>query len=346
MSTMELHGVRFPRFALLDAIPPIQRLARLEAALGERANGVRLHVKRDDHFALGGGGNKLRKLELHLGQALADGADTVITVGGLQSNHARLTAAAAALAGLRCELVLSRAVPRSDDDYEHNGNLLLDALFGATVRIAPDGTPAIDAAQARADELRAAGRKVRVIPTGGSTGLGSLGYAACAAEIVEQERALGIEFSGIVCPNGSGGTQAGLVAGLHALGRRPERVLAHGVLAPAPAAAAVTVELVEAACALLELAPPPAGAVRVDGAQRGEGYGVPTDGMLAAVRLMARTQGLLLDPVYGGKAFAGLLADVEAGKYRPGDDVLFLMTGGQPGLYAYRTAFEAGGGAA
>ncbi|WP_240154622.1 pyridoxal-phosphate dependent enzyme, partial [Burkholderia sp. Cy-647] len=232
MDTIEIKGTRFPRFALLDAVTPIQRLTRLEAELGERLNGVQLYAKRDDHVALGGGGNKLRKLELHLGQALAEGVDTLITVGGIQSNHARQTAAAAALAGLRCELVLARMVPREGVDYERNGNVLLDELFGATVQVAPAGTSALDLAQARAEELRRAGRKVLVIPSGGSTGLGALGYAACAAEIDAQARELGIEFACVACPNGSAGTHAGLVAGFHALGRDPGLGRAYGVLAP------------------------------------------------------------------------------------------------------------------
>ncbi|WP_186109757.1 D-cysteine desulfhydrase family protein [Burkholderia gladioli] len=340
MDTIEIKGSRFPRFALLDAVTPIQRLARLEAELGERLNGVQLYAKRDDHVALGGGGNKLRKLELHLGQALAEGVDTLITVGGIQSNHARQTAAAAALAGLRCELVLARMVPREGVDYERNGNVLLDELFGATVHVAPAGTSALDLAQARAEELRRAGRKVLVIPSGGSTGLGALGYAACAAEIDAQARELGIEFACVACPNGSAGTHAGLVAGFHALGRDPGLVRAYGVLAPADEAAAMTVKLVDEACALLGIAPPPAGTIGVEGAHRGEGYGIPTEGMLAAVRLMARSQGLLLDPVYSGKAFAGLLADIGAGRFRRGDKLLFLMTGGAPALYAYRGIFE------
>lgn len=332
---------RFPTVPLVGAPTPIQKMDRLAAARPGRLQGVHLYVKRDDFMPLGGGGNKLRKLEFLLGDAVANGADTVITVGGLQSNHARLTAAAAAVVGLACELVLSRAVPIDNIEYEHNGNMLLDPLFGARVHIAPTGVDSLASAQARAQELRAQGRRVVVLPTGGSTPLGSLGYVSCAQEIAQQERELGVQFSTVAVANGSGGTQAGLVAGFHALGRDPGMVQAYGVLATEPQTLATTHALAGGACELLGLAPPAESAIRVDGSHRGERYGAPTSGMLGAVTAVARSEGWLLDPVYSGKAFAGLLADIEAGKYAPGANVLFVMTGGQPGLFAYRSAFEA-----
>jgi len=340
MTTAKIPLDRFPTVPLVGAPTPIQRMDRLAAALKGRLQGVQLYVKRDDFMPLGGGGNKLRKLEFLLGNALAHGADTVITVGGLQSNHARLTAAAAAVTGLACELVLSRAVPRDDAEYEHNGNMLLDPLFGARVTIAPAGTDSLAAAQARAEALRAQGRRVVVLPTGGSTPLGSLGYVSCAQEILNQERELGVEFSTVAVANGSGGTQAGLVTGFHAAGRDPGLVQGYGVLAVEAQTIATTHALVAGACELLGLASPAVSAIRVNGSHRGEHYGAATPGMLDAVTTVARSEGWLLDPVYSGKAFAGLLADIEQGKYAPGSNVLFVMTGGQPGLFAYRSAFE------
>ncbi|GEP00139.1 D-cysteine desulfhydrase family protein [Methylobacterium haplocladii] len=329
---------RFPRVALIDAPTPIQPLDGLSRHFGDALNGVRLFVKRDDLGPVGGGGNKLRKLEFLLGQARADGADTVITVGALQSNHARLTAAAAARCGFRCELFLTRSVPRDDADYTGNGNRLLHALFGARVHLLPGDADSLAAAKARAGELESEGRRVAVFPSGGSSPLGCLGYAACAAEILDQSAAMGLDFAQVVTANGSSGTHAGLVAGFAALGHDPRLAKSYTVLAPLEDARRITFEKAEATADLLGVSIPE-DAIVIDGDHRRDGYGIPTEGMLEAVRLMATTEGLLLDPVYSGKAFAGLLADVRAGAYRPGDAVLFLMTGGVPGLFAYRGVF-------
>lgn len=328
---------RLPRLALLDTATAIHPLSRIEQQLGLAARGIRLSIKRDDVMALGGGGNKLRKLEYHLGHARDIGADTVITVGGVQSNHARLTAAASARHGFACEMFLARMVPKEGDDYEKNGNVLLDELFGAKVTLLPRGENALVHANARAEALQAQGHTVVVLPTGGSTPRGVLGYARCAREIAQQEDELGARFDRIVVPNGSSGTHAGLVAGFAALGRDPARVSAYSVLAERDAAAATTLGLARDALALLgasvEIAPEH---VRIDGSQRGDGYGVPTTAMKEALRLMASAEGILLDPVYSGKAFAGLVEDLRSGAVRDGEHVLFIATGGQPGLYAYR----------
>ena len=332
---------RFPRVALLDGPSPIRSLDRLSTHLGRELNGVRLFVKRDDVGPVGLGGNKLRKLEFLLGQALAERADTVITVGALQSNHARLTAAAAARMGLACELFLTRSVAREDADYTGNGNRLLQDLFGARVHLLPGEADSLAAAEARADMLRGEGRRVYVFPSGGSSPLGCLGYVACATEILEQSSNLGLSFARIVVPNGSSGTHAGLVAGLAVAGRDPHLAASYTVLAPEAEARAATLTKARDTLALLgggvTLADD---AILVDGAHRGPSYGIPTEEMREAVRLMARTEGLLLDPVYSGKAFAGLLHDVRTGAYERGATVLFVMTGGVPGLFAYRQVFE------
>ena len=326
----------FPRYALIEGPTPIQHLSRLSKQVGD----VDIYVKRDDLTGLGGGGSKLRKLEFLLGEALAQGADTIITVGARQSNHARLTAAAAARAGLACEVVLTRMVPREDDDYVHNGNVLLDALLGARIHDLPGNADAMAFAQNRADELRKAGHKVYLAPLGGSSAVGNLGYAACAMEVLDQSRALGISFDRIAVPNGSGGTQAGLVAGLLAMGEDPTRVVSHNVLATHENTLSNTQLKAKETLALLR---PDAvlsdASVIVEDGQRGEGYGIPTDAMREAVRLLASVEGLLLDPVYSGKAFAGLLHDIRSRAIGQGAKVVFLMTGGLPGLYAYRSAF-------
>ncbi|WP_345816902.1 D-cysteine desulfhydrase family protein (plasmid) [Paraburkholderia sp. PREW-6R] len=326
----------YPRLSLLDGVTPIQRLTRLERESG----GVRIHVKRDDLMGLGGGGNKLRKLEYLLGEAIAMGADTVITVGARQSNHARLTAAAAARAGMQCELVLTRSVQRSDAAYADNGNVLLDELLGAAIHDLSGADDPMDYALQRAAELKKNGRRVYVAPLGGSSPVGCLGYAACAAEIETQAFAMNLQFDEVVVPHGSGGTHAGLVAGFIAIGKTPAYVRAHAVLASEEKARAVSFEKSTAVLRLLGCDPVHTIAeLNIDDSHLGSGYGVPTDSMRVALRSLARTEGLLLDPVYSGKAFAGLLDDIKNGRYRAGQNVLFVMTGGLPGLFAYRSAF-------
>jgi len=333
---------QLPRFPLLDGPTPIQRLSRLEAVLGEKAGGARLWVKRDDLMGVGGGGNKLRKLEFLIGEAVEQGCDTFITTGGLQSNHARQSAAASARAGLACELMLADIVPRHDADYRTNGNLLLDNIFGAKVHRLPGDANPLLAGHARAAEFGKDGRKAYVVGSGGSSPLGALGYAVCATEILDWEAQSGVRFDAIVVPNGSSGTHAGLVAGMAAAGDAPERILSFTVLAPLDRAVAETKSI--AAAALDRLVPDQVlsnKAIAVDASQRGEAYGVPTAAMIHALRLMARSEGLLLDPVYSGKAFAGFLDHAKTGVWAD-RDALFIMTGGTPGLFAYREALAEG----
>lgn len=326
----------FARMKLLDGPTPIQELKRLNAELG----GVRIFVKRDDFTAIGGGGNKLRKLEFLLGEAKAQGADTVITVGARQSNHARLTAAACAHAGIRCELVLPRVVARSDADYVNNGNVLLDDLFGATVHDLAGNADVGSFVGERLASLSRAGRTAYFAPVGGSSAVGCLGYVACAQEIETQSAQMGLKFSHVITANGSSGTHAGLAAGFAASGRGAAFAKSYAVYYDATKTHAITLQKARETLALLD---PKASLgeddILVDGNHRGEDYGIPTQGMIAAVRLMAGGEGLLLDPVYSGKAFAGLLHDIANGGYKSGENLLFLMTGGVPGLFAYRSAF-------
>ena len=327
----------FKKYPLLEGSTPIQRLLRLEQALG---GGVHIYVKRDDLMGLGGGGNKLRKLEFLIGEAKSKGCDTIITTGGLQSNHARLTAASAARAGMACELFLTHNVNRNDDVYLRNGNILLDRIFGATVHQVPNGQDPLEAAKDRRAALLVEGREAYVVGLGGSSPVGCLGYVACAEEVRQQEASLGIYFSQIIVANGSGGMHAGLVAGMIALNQDPRRVMAFSVLAPQARAYSQTMEMVSST--LLKLgsnSSVAAEAVKISDSQLGEGYGLPTKAMLEAVRLLARKEGLLLDPVYTGKAFAGLLAAIHVGEITNNEAVLFVMSGGTPGLYAYEPAF-------
>lgn len=332
---------RFPRAQFLDGPTPIERLERLERSLPQAFAGVRLFVKRDDLMGLGGGGNKLRKLEFTVGEALANNCDAFVTLGGVQSNHARLSAAASARAGLSCDLVLTRAVPLNDDDYENSGNVMLDRLFGATIHKLPRGVRADDFVADLVGDMKRKGRRPYVVGMGGSSPVGCLGYAVCAAEIAAQESALGVTFAAIVAANGSSGTHAGLAAGFKALEMNPARIATFTVLATAETAHATTVDLARKTIALIdEGMTVDAAEIVVAGDQRGDGYGIPTDAMRVAVRLMATTEGLLLDPVYTGKAFAGVLAEIERGAFKNGDAILFLMSGGAPGLFAYRSTFS------
>jgi D-cysteine desulfhydrase len=302
---------KFPRLPLGAWPTPLDACPRLSAELG-----ATVLVKRDDVNGLGAGGNKLRKLEFTLAAAVAGGVDTVITFGGVQTNHGRLTAAACARLGLRCELVLTRSVPRSGFAYDRSGNVALDELFGARIHLCDTD----EEAEAKAGQL-ATGTSV-TLPMGGSNGLGVLGYVAAAHELAEQ---LGDrKIDRIVCATGTGGTVAGLAIGA------TTPITAVSVSRAAEATLARVEELVKAGAETLEIDVPALDHVRADDSALGPGYGVPTDDVWSALRLFARTEGILLDPVYTGKAAAALVSGV-----RRGETVVFLHTGGMPGLYGY-----------
>ncbi len=280
---------KFPRERLVEAPTPIQRLRRLEQTLPKEFGGLRLFVKRDDLMGLGGGGNKLRKLEFTIGEALARGCDAFVTSGGLQSNHARLSAAAAANAGLSCDLVLTRVVPRDDDEYEYGGNVLLDQLFGANVHKLQKGANAEAFVEQLVAQLEEQGRRPYAVGVGGSSPVGCLGYVACAAEIVAQERDLGTTFAAIVTANGSSGTHAGLAAGFKATWAWIPRIatVSFAVLAtgagkrPAPGRSISqrkTIALIDDGATL------DSAEIVVSGEELGDGYGLPTEAMRAAVR--------------------------------------------------------------
>lgn len=301
----------FPRLPLGAWPTPLDACPRLSAELG-----ATILVKRDDVNGLGAGGNKLRKLEFTLAAALADGVDTVITFGGVQTNHGRLTAAACARLGLRCELVLTREVPRSGFAYDRSGNVALDRLFGAGVHVCENAQEA-----ARTAAALATSRTV-TLPLGGSSGLGVLGYVAAARELAEQ--LAGRTVDRIVCASGTGGTVAGLALG----GTTP--ITAVGVSRDEKAMMEDIRRLVGLGAAELGVEPPALDHVRADDSAVGPGYGVPTEEVWSAIRLFARSEGIVLDPVYTGKAAAGLVSGV-----RPGETVVFWHTGGLPGLFGY-----------
>ena len=326
-----MHLARFPRRRYQDGPTPLEPMPRLSAELGE----VELWIKRDDLTGLGGGGNKTRKLEFLVADALAHGADTLITVGAPQSNHCRLTAAAAAKEGLACRLVIEERVAGSYDDDAVGNRMLFDLLGATSISVVPAGTDLHAAMEHEAEAVRADGGTPYLVPGGGSNALGSLGYAACAFETLQQAYERGVAFDAWVCASGSGGTHAGLVAGLHAA-HAELPVTGVSVRAERPAQEAKIRELASAACAHAGLATAPsADAVVVRDDQVGPGYSLPTEAMREAIGLFARHEGILLDPVYTGKAAAGLIALVREGAFASGARVLFLHTGGAAALHAY-----------
>lgn len=322
------------RLPLAHLPTPLVALDRLGAALGMPPG--HLFAKLDDATGLAAGGNKVRKLEYLCAAARAEGCDTLVTGGGAQSNHARLTAAAARRLGLECTLVLGGAPPPLPV-----GNLVLDHLLGAELRwvAAYDYRAVEDAIAAAAADLAARGRRPYRVPIGGSTPLGALGYVRCAIELMAQ--APGVEL--VVVASGSGGTHAGLAAGLG----EHRRVLGVDVGAR-PRLAAHVQDLAARTAALAEL-PPPEGEAQLDPSQVGAGYAAPTEAAREAITLAARLEGLVLDPVYTGKAMAGLIAGRRANRIAAGTRVVFVHTGGLPALFtptatAWLTGAEATAG--
>lgn len=318
-----------PRLALGHWPTPLAELDRLSRHLG----GPRLWVKRDDLSGLAGGGNKTRKLECLLADARARGAATLITAGAAQSNHARQTAAAAARYGFGCVLVLSGTAPAAGSAAA-SGNLLLDRLLGARIEWAGH-RDAYEVMQEVAAGERVAGREPYVIPYGGSNAIGAGAYVAAMDELARQALRAGVTFDHVVVATGSGGTQAGMVAGARAANLRT-RVLGVSVGRPAASLAADVLDLARLSAAYLNLRIAiDADAVAVTDAYIGDGYGVLGDPEREAIRLLARTEGLLLDPVYTGRAMAGLIDLAARGEFGRQETVLFWHTGGQPALYAY-----------
>ena len=321
----------FPRVKLAHLPTPVEEMTSLSAALG----GPRIFVKRDDCTGLATGGNKTRKLEFLVGDAKAQGADTLITEGGVQSNHCRQTAAAAARAGMDCVLVLNRGYTD-----EVTGNLLLDEILGATIVTVGESSQRAAVVDETAAELRARGRHPYVVPTGGSNGIGAMGYATFMVELHEQTAALGLDFDVIVTASGSGGTQGGLLLGAALTGSRA-RIVGISDGEPREELADLVVKVATEGAVLCESSVTvPEAAVIVHDEYFGDGYGIPSPAMVEAVRTVARLEGILLDPVYSGKAMAGLVDLCRKGIIRAGQNVLFIHTGGTPALFAYRESFS------
>jgi D-cysteine desulfhydrase len=324
---------RLAALAALNAMPsvrlaryptPVEEMSRLRQGIG---GGPRLLIKRDDAISFGFGGNKVRKVEMVAAEAIANGVDTLITTGGSQSNHARVTAAAAAKLGLRCILVLNGQPPSTP-----TGNALLDDLYGAEVQYVPRREDRAPTMKAVAERLRAEGRRPVEIPLGASTPLGAIGLARAIGELVSK----GAVPDVIVHATSSGGTQAGLVAGCALHGLRT-RVLGISADTPRGEMKQVVHALLDGTGARLGLGREvlsSAGAFDADDTFVGEGYGVPTAASREAATLAARTEAIVVDHWYTAKALAGLIAYVRAGRFKESDTVLFWHTGGQASVFA------------
>jgi len=327
-----MHLARFPRVKLCHAPTPLEFMPNLTRAVG----GPQLWIKRDDCTGVATGGNKNRKLEFLVGEALAQGADHLVTQGAVQSNHVRQTTAVAAKFGLKCTAVLEHRIQTNDPDYLDSGNVLLDRLFGTEIEYRAGGTDMQAAIEEVGERLRSQGRKPYLIPGGGSNPTGALGYANVALELLAQANEMGLRIDRLVHATGSAGTQAGLVAGFEAMSSGI-RVLGIGVRAPKDRQEANVHRLAEATAQKLgHQGGIPRAAVEANCDYVGAGYGIPTEGMAEAVLILARLEGILLDPVYSGKAMAGLIDLIRNGAFGKDENVVFLHTGGQVGLFGYR----------
>jgi L-cysteate sulfo-lyase len=330
-----MHISRFHRVKLTHSPTPLEPLPNLTKYL----DGPNLFIKRDDCTGLATGGNKTRKLEFLIGDALAQGATHIVTQGATQSNHVRQTAAAARKHGLRCTALLEKRVENAGPDYYANGNVLLDQIFDCRIETRPAGPDMNAELDAVGERLRAQGERPYLIPGGGSNSVGALGYVVCAQELLIQANDQSLKIDRVVHATGSAGTQAGLVAGLEGLNSGIP-VLGIGVRAAKEKQEENVYQLARKTWELLGVR----GELRRDAVEAncdyvGAGYGQPTEGMIEAVRLLAQLEGILLDPVYSGKGMAGLIDLIRKGHFRKDENIVFVHTGGAVGLFGYRDTF-------
>jgi L-cysteate sulfo-lyase len=308
--------------------------------LSKHLGGPKLWIKRDDCTGLAGGGNKTRKLEFLMADALQKKADVIITQGATQSNHARQTAAVAAKLDLLCHILLEDRTASKDVDYNYNGNVLLDQLYNAPLKKYLAGTDMNAAMNELADQLKADGKNPYIIPGGGSNAIGALGYVNCAIELLCQANDMSLKIDLVTHGTGSAGTQAGLVAGFAGTNSHIP-VLGVGVRAPKELQENNVFKLAQATADYLGMS---------DVVKRehvvancdyvGEGYGIPAASTIEAIEMLARLEGILLDPVYSGKGMAGLIDLIRKGQFNEDDNIVFIHTGGAQALFGYRDAFN------
>jgi len=323
---------KFQRIKLGHFPTPIEHLKNITKYLG----GPNIFIKRDDCTGLATGGNKTRKLEFLIPDAIKNKAELIVTVGAVQSNHARQTAAACTLMGLKCLIVLEQRLKDPPESYMKSGNVFLDKLFGAEVKVCPKNEDVSEYSEKLIKDIKSTGTNVYFIPGGGSNPVGALGYVECLNEILKENKKY--NFSQIIHATGSAGTQAGLLAGKKYFNfnipitgiciRHKKDIQVDKVYSEAKK----TCEKLQ--CSILDKSD-----VIVYDEYIGPGYGEPTKSMIEATKLMARKEAILLDPVYSGKAFAGLIGLINNKQFTKNDNVLFIHTGGAVSLSAYEWAF-------
>lgn len=327
---------KFPRRGYVSSPTPLESLPQFSAALGNKVN---VYIKRDDLLPGTSGGNKTRKLDFCIADALNQKADTIITCGAVQSNHCRLTLAWAVKEGLDCHLILEERVKGSYKPEASGNNFLFQLLGVKSITVVSGGTNMLEAMDKKAAELKGQGRSPYIIPGGASNTIGALGYVACAEETLQQLFLMGLNIDHMVVPSGSAGTHAGIIAGMY-LNNSNIPVTGIGVNRPKAVQENAVHTLANATAKLIGVnVDIPAAAVVAFDDYVGPGYSLPTDSMVEAVKLLAQTEGILLDPVYSGKAMAGMIDLIRKDYFKKGSNVLFLHTGGSPALYAYMDCF-------
>ncbi|WP_300458845.1 D-cysteine desulfhydrase [Desulfobacula sp.] len=332
-----MNFTKFPRRHYLQGPTPIEAMPSLSKVMGGE---VTLYVKRDDLLPGAAGGNKTRKLEFCIADALEKGADTIVTCGAIQSNHARLTAAWSAKEGLACHLILEERVKGSYKKDASGNNFLFELLGVKSITVVTAGSDMMAQMEKKAAELTSAGKIPYLIPVGASNDIGALGYAVCAEEIMAQLNEMRLPIDHMVVPSGSAGTHAGLVVGMTGVnGGIP--ISGMNVSRGKEAQEGLVFDLAVKTAEKLGLG---------DRIKRedivcfdqyvGPGYSLPTEDMVKAVNLFAQNEAILLDPVYSGKAAAGLIDLIRKGHFKKGSNILFVHTGGSPALYAYLDTFR------
>jgi L-cysteate sulfo-lyase len=323
---------KFERISLGHFPTPIEPLENLSKNL----NGPKIYIKRDDCTGLATGGNKTRKLEFLMPDALKNHADLVVTVGAVQSNHTRQTAAACAKLGLKCLIVLEQRVENAPESYMKSGNVFLDKIFGAEVIICPKGKDVREHAEGIMLERKNNGEKPYYIPVGGSNRIGQLGYIECMREIIEYDK--DNAFTHIVLASGSGGTHSGIISG-KTFYKSAINIIGISVKDNRHDQEEKIFKMAQEGCKYIQCDEPKREDILVYDDYVGKGYGVPTEGMTNAVNLMATKEAILLDPVYSGKGFAGLIDLIQKNHFKDSDKVLFIHTGGAAALHGYEWAF-------
>ncbi|MFV0423481.1 D-cysteine desulfhydrase [Oleidesulfovibrio sp.] len=328
---------KFPRRGYVETATPIEAVPNFSKALGGKVN---IFIKRDDLLPGCAGGNKTRKLDFCIADALEQGADTIITCGAIQSNHCRLTLSWAVKEGLDCHLVLEERVAGTYNPDASGNNFLFQLMGVKSTKVVPGGSDMLGEMAKVAEQLKKEGRKPYIIPGGASNTIGSTGYVACAEETLRQAFESSLKLDHIVVPSGSAGTHAGFVVGMFGCNANIP-VSGVNVSRPKDVQEGIVLKLARETAKRVGVKDEiPAEAVTCFDAYVGPGYSLPTESMVEAVKLLASTEGILLDPVYSGKAMAGLIDLVRKGHFPEGSNVMFLHTGGSPALYAYLDTFR------